>query len=62
MRKKITFPCFREYKVIVETALWGNSLENIIKYILISKENYKRINLKAFLITSTPRLSQVPLL
>ena len=39
-----------------------NSLENIIKYILISKENYKRINLKAFLITSTPRLSQVPLL
>lgn len=60
--KKIIFPCFREYKVIVETTLWGNSLENIIKYILISKENYKRINLKAFLMTPTPRLSQVPLL
>ena len=38
--KKITFPCFREYKLIVETTLWGDSLENIIKYILISKENY----------------------
>lgn len=29
--KKIIFPCFREYKVIVETTLWGNSLENNYK-------------------------------